>query len=358
MKDEVNKGVIGQLGGIHTYWFKNTSKVVFILILFIFSLGIYSYFLGIAFNFGEKEEYRGFITSINWFPSLIITIPISIYLLKFFFYLLEDAIFSLDNILIPVNNNNIKFSEKLINSFISFWKMRIIPISVILTIALVLVADYYSIFSIFYISSVSEKDWSNFGFIVYSDKNKFFYLVFNILAFFLEWILMYITSIVFFSSIYPLLVFVKSGVTKEHRKGSILHNYKLKWKYDDPHGRCGLHKLDRVFIVYIAMIVFGLIAVFISMVANFYLLNGIDLGVLLLLVIMVLLLPASFIWIIFPYWTNFPQKLPMEEELSEEFRNKTLPDPKPWPLGDGVLIIGVLGIIGTIIGLSLKMLLR
>jgi len=358
VEDELNQGIIEQLGKFHTYWFKNTSKVVFILTLFTISLGIYSYFLGIAFNFGEKEEYRGFITSINWFPSLIITIPISMYLVKFFFYLLEDAIFSLDNILIPINNNNIKFSEKLINSFISFWKTRIFPISVILTIALVVIADYYSIFSIFYISSASEKDWSNFGFIVYPNKNEFFYLAFNTLAFFLEWILLYITSIVFFSSIYPLLVFAKSGVEKEHFKDNILYDYKLKWKYDDPHGRCGLHKLDRVFIVYIVMIVFGLIAVFISIVANSYFLNGMDLGGLLLLVIMVLLLPASFIWIIFPYWTNFPQKLPMIDKLPEEFKNKTLPDPKPWPLGDGVLIIKVLGIIGVIISLLVILLLK
>ena len=167
------------------------------------------------------------------------------------------------------------------------------------------------------------------------------------LAFFAEGVFAYFCAITILSIAYPLYLFGQSsfdGLSTDTGKKSFISKYNLTWKYDDAHGRCGLHGLDKVFITYVGIIGVAIVLGLASVLKNKYS-SGIDTGSIIIIVGVGLLLPLSFIWIILPYWIKFPSKLPAEDQLPEKLKNTSLPDPKPWPLGSEKLSWGFLAFI-------------
>ena len=334
-------------GPVHSFWICYPARSAIIAFLYVAFLWIMSALLGIAVNFGPDEQYTGFISSPNWGPLYLVGLPFIVFFLALFFRLLESAILSVDNILIPQKTTLLPFSEKVFSSFRSSWKKYISPTCIALSIALVLAADFSDIFSpLGLVDSKGEKDWTTYGYVVNESIPDTVYFVFNFLAFFAEGLLAYIGLITIACATYPLIVFIKKSVQNEFNEtaNSSLgehEQYKLQWKYDDAHGRCGLHKLDKVFITYVGIIGVAVAMSAVSVLKNKYT-TGIDEGSIILIIAVGFLFPLSFLWIILPYWIKFPTKLPSQQELPPELRGIALPDPKPWPLGSERIAWGFL----------------
>ena len=339
-----------KLGKLHNYWLSNPGKSALIGFLFIVFLCIFAAALGIATNFGPDGVHKGFVTSINWGPAYLIGMPLVIFSVALLFRLLNDALTSLDEILVPGDKNINRFSVVFFDYYGKAWKRYIVPASIVISIAIVLGADFTGIFApTGYFEATIEKDWTSVGYTVYQDKPWVLFLIFNILAYFAEGIFGYICAITVLSIAYPLYLFgqcsFSDSPTTESKK-SFIHNYTLQWKYDDAHGRCGLHKLDKVFITYVGIIGIAIILGLISVLKHKYT-TGIDTGSVIIIVGVGLLLPLSFIWIILPYWIKFPSNLPPKDQLPEELKNANLPDPKPWPLGSEKVSWGFLAFISS-----------
>lgn len=332
--------------GIHAFWIRKPGRSSLIGLLFIIFLFIYSTYLGIAWNFiPEIKKHHGYISSPNWGFLYILALPLMIFLGAFFLRLLNEAIFSLDEILISQKNEKSQFSTEMFNVMQKVFYKKIVPISFVLSTVLVLWADGYDILSPSGLTkSVGINDWTTYGYIFYSDINYLHFLIFNLLAFFSEGVLAYIGIIILLSASYPLIFFTKHNIFSEDEDKtelSFLSKYKIYWKYNDAHGRCGLHDLDKVFITYVSIIGVAVVITLISVLKN-KAAGGIDTGSILLIISIGLLYPASFFWIIFPYWINFPEQLPPKDKLPLALKNEILPEPKPWPLGSEKIGWGLL----------------
>lgn len=340
--------MFAHLGNLHNYWMSHPGKSAVAGFLYIAFVCVCSAVLGISTDFGPNAQYKGFLTSINWGPLYLIGMPLIIFSVAILFHLLNSALTSLDDILIPASNEISPFSGEFFAQFGSVWRKFILPISIIVSIAIVLSADFAGIFApTGNFSSATEQDWASVGYKLHPQIHWAAYLTFNILAFFAEGVFAYIASITIFSLAYPLYLFAQysiSGTAESAVNKSIVSHYKLVWKYDDAQGRCGLHKLDKVFITYVAIIGASIAFAIVSVLKNINT-TGFDSGSLILVVGVGLLLPLSFVWIILPYWIKFPDKLPTKDQLPAELKNINLPDPKPWPLGSETISWGILAFV-------------
>jgi len=334
-----------KMGPLHSYWLNYPAKSALFSFLFIGFLCVYAALIGIAFNFGPNHEYQGFVNAVNWGPAFLIGMPLIVFVVALLFRLLNNALLSLDNILIANDGATQPFSIEFFEHFGKAWKYYIVPIGLFISLGIVLGADFNSIFApLGATADFVEKDWTSVGYAQHLDTPSWLFLLFNILAFFAEGLFAYIGVVTIFSMAYPLYLFAKFNIGEDDKttsSRSFINQYTLKWNYNDAHGRCGLHKLDKVFMTYVGLIGIGIVLALASVLKNKYT-TGIDTGSLILIVGIGLLLPLSFVWIILPYWIKFPAKLPPEERLSTELKGLSLPDPKPWPLGSEKLSWGFL----------------
>lgn len=341
-----------RLGVVSRILFSKPGKSAIAGAVYILSLWGFSLFLGIGTNFGDNHQYSGFITSPNWGPLYLIGLPLCLFTVSILFKLLEDAIISLDEILVPVNKTQIVFSVEYFSHFQKAWRMVIVPVAILIALGIVIGADLRGIFApieYFDNSTLVEKDWATVGYFVNENIPNWLYLVFNLLAFTAEGILGYIGAITILSIAYPLVLFGSFSLNKlmdENDNASFIRKYKIVWKFDDAHGRCGLHKLDRVFITYVGAIGLAILLGLVSVIKNKSA-GALDTGSFIVIGGVGLLLPTSFIWIILPYWINFPSKIPSKNALPKDLKNKSLSEPKPWPLGSEKISWGFLVLVTT-----------
>lgn len=356
----------GFVGTTHKAWIRHPLVFALCSLAYALALSISSELLSIWDDFGNENKLIGFGTS-NWgflYPWLL---PLVIFFIGFLFHTYSRAIISLDKIIIPKNKNSAPFSNWLQPLFSKGWNI-IVYTSIILSITLVLFADGGDIIKpldnnhriinpvslpsivtesdITSIKSdttkiIEHKDWTTDGFRQNSDR-YWVYFIFNITAFFMEGVLAYCGLIILLGTsamIFKIINFL--SILEQKRKDSIelididkkeitdlLNNYDIKWDWKGLRGRCGLHEFDKIYISYVAFIALTILASGISVIANIGVYGDIDKGSWVLIISTIIIFPCSFIWIMYPYWSYFPDRTPDEPEF------ENLLAPQKWPLGD------------------------
>lgn len=186
-----------------------------------------------------------------------------------------------------------------------------------------------------------HEDWTNRGFIVYKQKHSpHIYFVFNLLAFAMEGLLGYcgllvlvgttgilVRVITCISKLEKLRRAVLDGAKVSQSEDEITRNFEIEWKWDGLRGRCGLHEFDKVYGLYVLFIGMALIIAGISVFWNIFVRGGPDRGSWIAIIFTVLLFPCAFIWIMYPYWSYFP------DSRSDDPEGHKAIQPQKWPFG-------------------------
>jgi hypothetical protein len=307
-----------------------------------------SLLLGIGIRFqANKQTITGFLLS-HWGPTFLLATPLSAFLMGWYFRALDNAILSLDRILKPEQTDSPPFSECIADRFRYAWPAYIYPVCLFLPMLLTLIADGRDIISPLQspvIPPSHEKDWSTLGYLATNAWHPLWYLIFNIAAFALQVFIAYCGFLLLLLTAYLLGLSITYGLAGKPLKELFVPpdtarsvQFKAIWDFTAPKGRCGLHMLDTVFFLYVALNFVCLGVTIVSVVVNERWKGGVDLGSVILMVGTLLFIPLSFIWILLPYYSNFPDELPAE------LKDKGFPKPTAWPWGSEKLTWGLIGL--------------
>lgn len=294
---------------------------------------------------------------LSWGYLYAFALPLGTYLIGKYFTVLDNALFSLDEVIKPEKHQDKLFGIFVADQLRTQWSSWIFPVSISLAVVLAIVADGRDIIAPLQSSVIlptCTRDWSNVGYTHWSTLtgntesfgSSLWYLVFNICAFSMEAFLGYcgillllltgaVFSVVFSYGIGNRSIidtFIPPGATPTPAR----YSPHWKWCFE----RCGLDKLDVVFAFFTGLSLFALVASALSMLVNLYLRKHVTPGSVILAVSTMLFIPWSAFWIFVPYLTNFPRHLPSGFEPTRT----PCEEPSPWPFGSEKLSWILIGI--------------
>jgi len=335
-------------GCAHTAWTTKPVRAAIIALLIFLCVATLSWALDIHWTVHDASgsTYKGFLRS-HWGPLFFVAMPIATLIMSLLFRALDEALVSLNRIIVPADENTPLFSVWLAQRFRIAWGLWIFPACVALPVALSLVADGSDILAPLEAANLppsGDKDWVTLGYLQ-SSNSPLWYLLFNLLAFGLQAFLGYCGFLLIFVVSFLLWIFARYGLggrkwTQTHvlqTNSSAPISYTVQWDYDDDTGRCGLFLMDRVFAFYVGLIFISLGIAAWSVLANEASVTGIDKGSAILAFCNLLLLPLAFVWILIPYWIRFPRQLPRNAKA------RGCVDPRPWPFGAEKLSWSIIG---------------
>jgi hypothetical protein len=324
-------------GMIHSRWMRYPRRATICAAGAFLIIAITSLFLGIGRPFQANDEtIDGILSAPNWGPLFLFATPIAANLMGWYFRALDNALLSLDHILKPVNPEWPTFSAFLTDRLRYAWPTWIFPVCVFLPIFLTIVADGRDIIAPMrspVIPPSQEKDWSTLGYLAYTDRSPLYYLAFNIVAFGLQVFVAYCGFLLLVLTAYMLNLSINFGIAGRELRELFVHpdaartfQFRTQWDFRGQKGRCGLHQLDSVFFLYVALNLVCLVVAGVSVFINEGWKGGADLGSFILIGGTILWFPVSVYWIVYHYWSRFPS----EAEIPAALKGK-VPKPTPWP---------------------------
>lgn len=289
----------------------------------------------------------------NWGFLYSFALPLAVSLMGLYFRVFDYALLSLDNVIKPEKQSNEKtndgraiqvedankpFTVFLAERTRTLWSSIIFPISLALSLILTVVADGRDIVAPLQsriIWPTCTRDWSTVGFTVTNASAQSWYFAFNCAAFLMQaflgycGILLLIMTGVVFGQVFTYGLGRRDILESFREPGTqkLPARYTPVWVWC--HERCGLEKLDTVFLIFTGLSFFALVASAMSIFVNIYERHRVTHGSVVLAIGTMFLIPWSVFWVFVPYFTNFPKQLPTD------FVPTTNPcnPPNPWPFG-------------------------
>ena len=344
---------------LHERWRKDPVRAAVIALGLAVVALMLAALLDVFWWFGDAHDLPGYAHEVNWGPLYLTAFPIAVGLVGLLLQIIRDAIKSLDRVVKPVPGNPFSFSEALFRRFDQRWGAILLPVLAALTVLLVLGIDAGSIFApyIGHLLPRQWRDWATMGAASHPSSPRMLYLLFNLYAFSLEAWLIYCGLLVLIGTAYPLLVLLNKGLRevptarrgelpKSERQVDFARHYEIHWDYTDATGRCGLGSFDRVFGIFASIVLLTLGIAFVVAESDERNNHGVmTIGGAALAHGALLLLCVFFVGVLYPYWRQFPNDLPLKQHLPHQLRDVELAKPQAWPFGQMVIDVGVIGAI-------------
>jgi hypothetical protein len=337
------------LGLIHTRWMLRPKRAAVLAVLLYLAVLIAANFLGIFWTFADKAGHpvTGFANS-HWGPLFLFAMPITALLVGYYLRAIENALQSIDEVVIPVAPNTSRIFSDFISGRLRFaWMAWMFPLAMAAPIILTLIADGPDTVAPLQspvIHPSDERDWSTLGYLVNPGRSLWYFL-FNLLAWSMQIFVSYSAILLLLLTTFLLGVVFRYGLGGKKVADLLMapsarqSPEKFAPRWDCKKRRCGLEDLDWVFGFFVAIVIVILLVCSVSIFANAYLKKGADLGSAILAFGVVFMLPIAVLWIFQPYFTNFPKELPADLKGKPEYV-----EPSPWPFGSEKVSWGIIGI--------------
>jgi hypothetical protein len=330
----------------HGIWFDNPTWIFVVLVAIASLLIASSWLLGIAW--GEKSNRTGFLDAENWIAMLILA-PVAGVTVPPFFWSFQNAIQSLDKILIPKEDTSaLLLSERYRRIFEQDARRWIVPLSLGIVAVFTIVGDGREILSPLHLIDCplhKQSDWmcATYWQQTPSLSRQVALAGFNFITFLWE-------IFVYYSGILILLIclhMVFSFSIFQPEKKRLTSRYQLRWDYCDASGRCGLKDFDKVYILFLIMMSLALLGANAGVSSNIRLNNPNDIGSWGVVIFTMIGLPITLVWLLVPYWTSFPKGVPETKKKECIDQHGLCPDPSPWPVGQRFAQISLVFIVST-----------
>lgn len=336
------------LGLIHTRWLLKPKRAALLAFLWYLAVVIVANFLDIFWTFHDKagREIVGFANS-HWGPLFLFAMPTMALLVGYYLRALENALQSIDDVVVPVAQETSRPFSEFISGRLRFaWTAWIFPLAIAAPIILTIMADGRDIIAPLQSPAIhpsNERDWATLGYLVHPGRSLW-YLLFNLFAWSMQIFLTYCALLLLTLTTFLLGVVFRYGLGGRKvaellmppSEEQLPDKYTPRW--DCTKRRCGLEDLDWIFGFFMIIIICFLLICSVSILANANLKKGADLGSAILAFGAVFLLPIAVLWIFQPYFTNFPK------ELASELKGKPgYVEPNPWPFGSEKVAWGAVG---------------
>jgi hypothetical protein len=314
---------------------------------------------------GTGTTADGFLVE-NWGLLYLFAMPLAAYLMGSYFRLLDNALLTLDDVIKPEGaSEGLKepFTKFLGERFRLQWSSWIFPLSLAAPILLTAIVDGRDILAPLQSKAIlpsCSQDWSVLGYTTPGYATAPWYLAFNFAAWVMQGFLGYCGVLVLTLTGGVLGTVFTYGlgdreIIKLFRSPADLPSpdrYRPEWQYCKE--RCGLEALDVVFLLFVGLSLFALVASAISIFVNIFLRNAATPGSFVLALGTMFFIPLSFFWVFVPYFTHFPRDFP------ENFKQDNPPcvKPNPWPFGSEKLSWTIVGITASFWLFLLVVLLR
>lgn len=346
-----SSSVIGYaFGTIHRWWMAKPLKAAAVAFLWYALVATAAGWLGVSSRHFparsiECSTQTGSVNAAvsadgfyiwNWGILYFAAMPLAAFLMGQYFRSLENSLLKLDSVIKPVGGSAKPFTEFLAERVRLQWSAWIFPLSLCAPVILTLITDGRDLISPLrsgMILPTCTLDWSTVGYTV-GHALPHWYLFFNVAAFLLQIFLGYCGILVLALSAGVLGVVFRYGlgdrqIVELFRAPGAMpapERYKPDWQWCD--ARCGLKSLDVVFLQFVGLNLFALIASATSIFVNVFSRGRPTIGSFVLAIGTVLFIPFSCFWVFVPYFTKFPTKLPQGILASNECE-----EPNPWPFG-------------------------
>lgn len=347
-------------GMIHGWWLLYPLRATTLAFASFFIVAILAQVLGIGFEFTADngkgpQQCKGFWWPPNWGPLFLFATPLSALLMGVYFRVLDNALLSLDHIVKPDQPDSPPFSSLLADKLRYAWPTWIYPTCILCSVLLTVISDGRDIIAPLesqVIKPSKDLDWSTMGYLAKPERKEkeLWYLLFNIAAFSLQVFVAYCGFVLLLLTGYMLGFCIYYGLAGRELREVFVHpdvarsfQFKPVWDFNAPKGRCGLHLLDDVYFLYVALNFVCLGVSITSIVVREHWKDWKPephVGSVILMFGTVFFIPVSFVWILYPYYSNFPTELP------PDLKDKA-PKPTPWPWGSEKLTWGFIGLAFT-----------
>lgn len=347
--------IVGDVfGPVHRAWMSHPKRAaVLALVWYFFVIGS-ALALGILWNFhsktiacasslgaeatpgGSSVLADGF-SVLNWGVLFLFALPLAAFLMGYYFRVIDRALGSLDKVIKPVGASDKPFTKFLAEHIRSQWSTWIFPLAVAAPVVFTIIADGRNILAPLQLRTILPScmpDWSSVGYAAHASRSALWYFGFNLIAWTMQLFLGYCGVLVLALSGGALGTVFRYGLGKKdiidlfRRPGDppSPERYQPVWQYGDK--RCGLGALDVVFLMFVGLGLFALVASAASIFKNVYLEHHATLGSFILAVGTMVFIPFAFFWVFAPYFSHFPADYP--NNFGPEANSKP---PNPWPFG-------------------------
>jgi hypothetical protein len=367
MTDSSNSVIGYSFGPVHRWWMTRPKQAAWLALLFYLLVIMSAGHLGIlARHFsstsidcsvsvggeesagGKAVTADGFIVG-NWGVLYVFAMPLAALLMGLYFGLLDRALLGLDNVIKPIGKSDKPFSQFLVERIRLHWSAWIFPLSLAAPIVLTVIADGRDILAPLQSRAILPScgnDWSTVGWSAYPHASSLWYFGFNLLAWLMQIFLGYcgVLSLALTGGVLGIVfsyglgdrsiveLFVPPGAQASPVR------YHPEWQYGK--SRCGLEDLDVVFLLFVVLNFFALVASATSIFVNVFLRHHATVGSFVLGVGTMVFIPFSCFWVFVPYFSHFPEDFPKDFVADEANRHK----PNPWPFGSEKLSWVVVGL--------------
>lgn len=322
-KDLAPRVLISGLDSLHVAWMKHPLRAAMFGLAYAVLLAAASLLLGIAGEFEvDGVSYNGYMRT-HWGPQTFLAMPIAAAVIAYLLRFLDRGVSSLSHLIVP-HSANAPFIEWLGDQVARHWRLWIVPLSLFLIIILTVAADFPGIFGPLLdpLPDWAQEGWGTHGHHV-AHAPAVTYFFFNVGVFGTQIFYGYSGLMALFLTSFLIRTSVVAGLSqRDETSGSL---YRVKWDYRDPTGRCGLHEMDKVFVLYVTVILVA-VGIAVLSVLGHKAEDHLDIGSVILVFGTLLLFPAAIFWFMIPYWSSFPTEVP------PRLKDLGLVKPTPWPL--------------------------
>jgi hypothetical protein len=314
------QSVIGySFGPVHRWWMMRPGRTALIALSFYFVVIICAGHLGILprkFTSisvecstaiggehsagGKTVSADGFLVG-NWGVLYLFAMPLAALLMGHYFNLLDRALLGLDNVIKPVGPTLRPFSQFLVERIRLQWSGWIFPLSLTIPVVLTIFADGRDILAPLQSRAIlpsCAQDWSTIGWSAYPHSPALWYFSFNLVAWMMQIFISYcgVLSLALTGGVLGTVfsyglgsraiidLFLPPGAPSNPA------SYHPEWQYCKR--RCGLEDLDVVFLLFIALNLFALVASAESIFVNVYLRNNPTVGSIILMIGTMVFIPV------------------------------------------------------------------
>jgi hypothetical protein len=275
----------------------------------------------------------------NWGILYLFAMPLAAFLMGNYFRLLDNALLTLDDVIKPAgppDEPKERFTQFLVERIRLQWSSWIFPLSLVAPILLAAIADGRDILAPLQSKAMLPScslDWSVVGYTTPGHVATLWYLAFNLAAWVMQVFLGYCGVLVLALTGGVLGTVFRYGlgdrvIIDAFRPPAALpapDRYRPEWQYCK--ARCGLEALDVVFMLFVGLNLFALVASAISIFVNVFWRSGATPGSFMLALGTMFFIPLSFFWVFVPYFSHFPEDFPKDFVP----RNTDCVKPNPWP---------------------------
>lgn len=356
MSQPPSRSVVGHaFGRVHRLWMIRPRRAIALATCLYVLVIIFALFLGILWPFDTRSvactaapgaavhsssavvTADGFIIW-NWGVLYLFAMPLAALLVGNYFRVLDNALLKLDEVIKPDKPTGKQFTRFVADRLRMQWSSWIFPVALVAPIFLTIIADGRDILaplqSAVLLPSCS-KDWSTLGYSSHRQIGAIWYLYFNLMAWTMQVFLGYCGVLVLLLTTGVLGTVFRYGIGKQEFVDAFLppgaaptsNRYHPAWKFCT--ARCGLEALDFVFLMFVGLNLFALVASAASIFVNVLIRHSATPGSAILAISSMLFVPMTCFWVFVPYFTHFPADFPSDFRPTKSQCEK----PNPWPFG-------------------------